>query len=60
MKMSTNSLEITKVETPSGQLVNDWAPFKAEDPRIAIIEAAIVGLTLLGATAMLVTAYLVS
>ena len=58
--MSTNSLQISKVEAPSGQLVNDWAPFKTEDPRIAIIEVGIVGVMLLGATSMVVMAFLVA
>jgi len=58
--MSTNTLQISKVDTSSGPLVNDWQPFKTEDHRIAIIEAGIVGLVLLGATSMFVMAYLFS
>ena len=58
--MSTNPLQISKVGAPSRPLVNDWQPFKTEDPRTAIIEVSIVSLVLLGTTGMFAMAYLVS
>lgn len=58
--MSTNTMQISKVGAPSRPLVNDWRPFKTEDHRIAVIEAGIVGLVLLGTTGMFAMAYLVS